>query len=474
APIATMSRSTALTGAAYLIAQLIACTHASPLVLQPRQTNGQCQYQRPNSNENCYAFAARFSISLSTLQSLNAGQIDGQCDGFGNSNQQYCVPISSTSGSSSSTNCRQAQPQSGDTCSGFAQRNNIQVSQLISWNAGRIDNNCDNLNFAEQYCVAAPSGQSSTGFGGCTQQIPQPGDSCDAFSARYSINTQQLRSYNQNAGQNNINGDCTNLMSALPYCVTAPSQNGVPSGSSTEVVTCQPETPQSGDTCSSFANRYSISTSQLVSYNSQPNQNNLASGCSWIDPTKTYCITQPTFSGGSSGGSTVESSSGATVVVVSGSSSSGSSVNGVPEARAPYCKLAATPSNDGELCTTFASNNGLDPSQVGSYNSGLSCTSSTALSSSSYYCLSPPYGGASSIPAPGQTGVPGNTPSQLQGAWGLSCSRVLKPCGESCTQLPGMANIDPNTFQSWNPSISNMNSCAGFSSGNFYCLSPPQ
>ncbi|KAI0124099.1 hypothetical protein BJ170DRAFT_697065 [Xylariales sp. AK1849] len=193
---------------------------------------------------------------------------------------------------------------SGDTCFDFAKAHSLTSDQLYAWNPvlGLNGANCStNFWASEYYCigvwvtattpVTAP-GPTQTGIvSNCAKYAEaRSGDICDTFAARNSISNAQLYAWNAVLGSTGQNCG-SSLWADEYYCVgisapagttttVTPTTTTKTTSSSTAHVTAPGPTQSgvandcnkyaealSGDTCSVFASRNSITTTQLYTWN---------------------------------------------------------------------------------------------------------------------------------------------------------------------------------------------------------------
>ncbi|OJJ07515.1 hypothetical protein ASPVEDRAFT_367672 [Aspergillus versicolor CBS 583.65] len=211
----------------------------------------------------------------------------------------------------------------GATCVEIAQATEIGVDQLFAWNEF-LNEDCTNLLAGDEVCVAEPglSPTPTTTFitatlrvrGYATEIVDPPGtvprgttprcgqyyqvksgDYCNSISDRFSIDLDLFKAINPS-----INGECTNLVPGLYYCVsptvdwnqtttttvtsaynTAPAPT--PSGTTSQCYEWY--VVQSGDSCNRIASIYGISVHDLRLWNPS-----LKEDCSNLRPGLAYCI----------------------------------------------------------------------------------------------------------------------------------------------------------------------------------------
>ncbi|KAF8137346.1 hypothetical protein EV363DRAFT_1317724 [Boletus edulis] len=101
------------------------------------------------------------------------------------------------------------------------------------------------------------------------------GDICDGISAKYNVSTYQLATVNSGV----IDANCDNLQVGEVICLGLTGQDCM----TTYVV-------QSGDTCTSIADAYSIPQSTLLTNN--PNVN---SNCTNLYPNEVLCVSSQIY-----------------------------------------------------------------------------------------------------------------------------------------------------------------------------------
>ncbi|KAI1382676.1 uncharacterized protein F4822DRAFT_440959 [Hypoxylon trugodes] len=187
--------------------------------------------------------------------------------------------------------------KTGDTCFDFAKDHGVTTDQLYAWNPvlGLNGANCStNFWASEYYCigvwatattsVTAPGPTQSGIVANCDKYAQtQQGDGCDTFASRNSISNAQLYAWNAVLGSKGENCG-SSLWANEWYCVgiSAPPASPTTStrSSSTTKVTAPGPTQTGiadncnkyaeaavGDTCSGFATKNGITTTQLYAWN---------------------------------------------------------------------------------------------------------------------------------------------------------------------------------------------------------------
>ncbi|KAH6558831.1 hypothetical protein KP509_1Z042700 [Ceratopteris richardii] len=171
--------------------------------------------------------------------------------------------------------------KSGDTCYAVSQSHGISLSYFQSSNPGI---NCNNLQIGQVVCVSQPTRSSSPPSGSSTTYIVKSGNTCYAISQANGISLSNFHSWNSGI-------NCKNLQIGQVVCVSQPTSNSSPpSGSCTTYIV------KSGDTCYAISQVNGISLSNLESWNSGINCNNLQIG-------QVVCVSEPTSSSNPPSGS---------------------------------------------------------------------------------------------------------------------------------------------------------------------------
>ncbi|ODM18573.1 hypothetical protein SI65_06445 [Aspergillus cristatus] len=191
----------------------------------------------------------------------------------------------------------------GDTCESFGQTWGLTVDQFKALNP---DAQCPNLDTSKNYCVigtvTSPTGTTTKSSTGHSPTMPgladncdkfhkvSSGDQCDVIEKQYGISDNQFKKWNPE-----INDKCTNLWLDYYVCVHVPSATTTSPGSSTPTSEPSGPTPQmpgivdncnsyhkvvSGDNCYNIDQKYDISLSQFLMWNTEVNDT-----CSnlWVD-----------------------------------------------------------------------------------------------------------------------------------------------------------------------------------------------
>jgi LysM repeat protein len=148
---------------------------------------------------------------------------------------------------------------------------------------------------------------------GCTKNYTvQAGDTCASIANANSITVAQFLEWNSL-----INPGCTNIQLNTAYCIAGTDSGGTAATSAQNTATSTSSTipgaatgcnkwyrVQPGDTCASIANANSITTEQILAWNSKINP-----GCTNILLNGTYCIAGTNSGGTNNAGTTAQATS---------------------------------------------------------------------------------------------------------------------------------------------------------------------
>ncbi|KAI0140764.1 hypothetical protein BJ166DRAFT_583997 [Pestalotiopsis sp. NC0098] len=209
------------------------------------------------------------------------------------------------------------------------------------------------------------------------------GDTCFDFAKSNSLSPENFYAWNPVLGSNGA-ACSTKFWASEYYCIgtqVVPSTPPGPTQSGIVANCAKYSQAQSGDTCSVFASRNSISTAQLYSWNAVLGSTGQNCGTSlWAN--EWYCVgaSAAAATTTSKPTSTSTTKSSTSVVAAPGPTQSGIS---------PKCnKYAAAIS--GDTCTAFAARNGITTANLYAWNAVLGANGSQCASSfwaSEYYCI---------------------------------------------------------------------------------------
>ncbi|TID07466.1 LysM domain-containing protein [Colletotrichum higginsianum] len=437
------------------------------------------------SGDSCAAIAQKYGLTVAQFASFNG--LNGGCTNLwgdtyacvgliGGNPAQTTAPAQTTTAPSNGVqtpepvhngivgNCNKFyMVKSGDSCASIAQKNSIRTADVVSWNG--LNSGCTNLWLDTYACVGLVGGNpappaTTTKTAGNGVQTPEPvhngivgncnkfymvksGDSCASIAQKNSIRTADVVSWN------GLNSGCTNLWLDTYACVgLVGGSPTVPQTTTTTKAGNGIQTPQpvhtgiasncnkfymvkSGDSCASIAQKNSIRTADVVSWNG------LNSGCTnlWLD---TYaCI-------GVVGGSP-------TVPQPATTTKAG---NGIQTPQPTQPGIAANCDkfhfvSDGDTCAKIASANGISAAQFAQWN-GLNSGCSN-LWGSAYACVrvvgtptSPGNGGGGAV----------QTPQPTQGSIVAGCKLFeFVRSGDTCDVVAKRRGVTVKQLTTWNPSI---------------------
>jgi LysM repeat protein len=334
--VGTVRADASSSSAAHSSTSQVSSTGTSVTAPGPTQSGivASCnQYLMANDGGTCTAFASRAGISLPQLYAWNSvlGPNGENCGTQFWGQEYYCVGVSQTSVSSSSTTTSITAPgptqsgiiasctkylmaNDGGTCTAFASQAGISLTQLYAWNTilGPIGENCGTQFWGQEYyCVGvsqtsgsptsskpsstttsitAPGPTQSGIVSNCnTFLMANPGGSCSVFASRAGISASQLYAWNPILGSNGEN--CASQFWGNEYYCVGVSQSSVtPTSKSTAPATTSITAPgptqtgiskkcikflmaNPGGSCSVFASRAGITTAQLYAWNTVLGQN---------------------------------------------------------------------------------------------------------------------------------------------------------------------------------------------------------
>ncbi|KDN63841.1 putative LysM domain-containing protein [Colletotrichum sublineola] len=286
---------------------------AAPSPTQDGLVTNCNNYASATAGDGCEGFATRNSIAPSQLYEWNPvlGTAGSECSTALWASEYYCIgtwkatPTSAASapgptqtGITKSCN-KFAKAVSGDSCSAFASRNGITVSQLYAWNTvlGSNGENCAGSLWADEYyCVgvsgsssaattttkpataAVPTTATSTGVAApgptqtgivssCSKFAEAPsGVVCGDFASSNGISTDQLYAWNTVLGAHGEN--CASSMWAGEYyCVGITVAGPGPTQAGIDPNCARYAEAPSGTTCAGFADSNGITLAHLYAWN---------------------------------------------------------------------------------------------------------------------------------------------------------------------------------------------------------------